>query len=203
MKADRKVGEEEGGPDDLRTLLDHWTVPGPPLEIEEALRRTFRSRPSRWRYRVGLAAAAVLTLLLLYQVTPLRQSAPPGLAERAVSTPSPVPLVPSAPTAELAAVESRTSVRSTPRVSRARPTPSGETLVVIEPGQADLLVRFARQLQGTRQVPPGASLPQIDFVPADAPASAIQKTQAKDDVLSYRTNWEKVGSEWPLVQRSL
>ena len=203
MKADRKVGEEEGGPDDLRTLLGHWTVPGPPLEIEEALRRTFRSRPSRWRYGIGLATAAALALLLLYQVTSSRRSAPPGRSERAASVPSPAPLVPSTPAAELAAVESRASVRSTPLVSRARPTPSVETLVVVEPGQADLLVRFARQLQGTRQAPPGVSLPRIDLVPAEAPAHEIPQAESKEEVISHRTEWKRVGSEWPLVQRPL
>jgi hypothetical protein len=87
-------------------------------------------------------------------------------------------------------------------VSRARPTPSGETLVVVEPGQADLLARFARQLQGTRQAASGVSLPRIVLLSADVSAHEIPQAESKEEVISHRTEWEKVGSDWPLLQRS-
>ena len=81
--------------------------------------------------------------------------------------------------------------------------PPAETEVLVEPGQAELLVQLARQLRGTRQALPGVSMPRIDEVRADAPASPIPEMQAGDEVLAYRSQWEKVGSEWPTWQRSL
>ena len=202
MKADGELGSgSDREPEELRTILRQWKVPGPPLEIEEQLRRTFRGRRSKRRRTVWLAVAASLALVLAYAVRPLGRPAPPLVAER------PAPVAP--PASPASTVEpNRVETRGPVHASRARARPAraarpARSEVLVEPGQAELLRQLARQLRGTRQAPPGASLPRIEVMPANAPAGPILETQARDDVLEYRAHWEKVGSEWPFVHRSL
>jgi hypothetical protein len=204
MKADREFGGGDGEPEDLRKILRQWTVLGPPPEIEEQLRRTFRRRRSKKQRIVGLAVAAGLTLLLVHQVTGPLRPGPPGVAERAASVAPPASTPPSPVMVPPTRIESRAPLPSVPARARRAPTaPPAETEVVVEPGQAELLVQLARQLRGTRQALPGVSVPRIDEVRADAPASPIPEMQVGDDVLAYRSRWEKVGSEWPTWHRSL
>jgi hypothetical protein len=61
MKANLRPGPEDGPEREaLRAFLRQWHVPGPPPDIEEDLRRTFRRRRSGRRPVVWLALAAGL-----------------------------------------------------------------------------------------------------------------------------------------------
>jgi len=201
MKANLTPGPEDGPEREaLRAFLRRWHVPGPPPGIEEDLRRTFRRRRSRRRPVVWLALAAALALLTLWQVTPTAKPVPP---ERpvVVASPRPAPSVPP----ESSPIVSRGDVAAAPaplaRVVRA-PVPPTEPEVIVEPGQADLLVQLGRELQALRQAEPGGTPPRIETVPADAPVAPIPKMGAAE-AQSYRAEWETVASEWPFIHLSV
>jgi hypothetical protein len=184
-----------GEPDELREILGQWKVPGPPREIEDDLRRTFRRRRGRRPPVIWLALAASLALLLVHQVT--LSGRPPVVAERPLpNTLPPTPLVE-------ASLETRATPAPAPRVQRAAVAAPVGNAVIVEPRQAELLAEFARQLQGARQALPGVSLPQIEAVAADAPPPQIQAAQTQNTVPQYRNHWESVGNEWPFLHRSL
>jgi hypothetical protein len=84
-------------------------------------------------------------------------------------------------------------VRSAPRLSKRD--------VIVEPGQADLLVEFGRKLRGMRQAVPGTAMPRIETLPAYAPEAPIPAMGALD-LPPYRAEWETVAGEWPLVHLS-
>lgn len=180
-------------------MLRHWRVPGPPPDIEEGLRLAFRRRRPARRRIVWLSLAAGLALAVLSQVVPAR---PPARPERPAAVASPHPAAP-AP-AEAARVGRRAEgtpgpsasparVRSAPRLSKRD--------VIVEPGQADLLVEFGRKLRGMRQAVPGTAMPRIETLPAYAPEAPIPAMGALD-LPPYRAEWETVAGEWPLVHLS-
>jgi hypothetical protein len=199
MRVDGELGSGSGRePEDLRRILRQWKVPGPPPEIEDDLRRTFRRRRGRRPPLLWLAVAASLALLLVYEVKGPGRPARPVVAERpTLRTPPPPPRV------EANRREARATPDPAARTPRAPAAPPAEGAVIVEPRQAELLAQLARQLQGARQAPPGVSVPRIEAVAADAPPPQIRATQWRDTVLQYRDHWEKVGDEWPFVYRSL
>lgn len=184
MKADAKPGRgDDGGREPLRAVLQGWSVPPPPAEIEAALRREFRGR--RWHRRRGLAAwlslAAGIGLLAVW----------PLVSARPVSR-SAVASVPSfRPSASGHASASIQPPADSPNPSTVRRTRVGRRVpglkarvVVVEPSQAELLAEFGRSTWERPEAPPGASL---SGMPArDAP--------------TYRAEWEEVAGEWPVVQ---
>jgi hypothetical protein len=205
MKADRKFGSGGGGseePEELRTILRQWSVPGPPPEIEEQLRRTFRDGRSQKRRLVWLAVAASLAVAtslaflrayptkapgrIAEQPIPMSPAAPPqaGEAPRAVGTRAPGDAFPATPK----------------RVRVVRPVPND---VIVEPRQGELLLQLARQLNGTRQGAPSLSPPRIVVVPADELPSPVRKAQTRDSVLPHRDHWKQVESQWPSIHWSL
>lgn len=195
MKADGEFGWEGGRePEDLRGILRQWKVPSPPAEIEEELRRTFRRRRSRRRSIAWLAVAASLTLLLAYQVGRPGRPTSTFVAERPALESPPRP-----PVVEARRPEASVIQKAAAHAPRAAVVPSVECDVIVEPRQAELFAQLARQMQGARQALPGGSLPRIEVVSADEPAPAIRPAQARDTVLPYRADWEKVGDEWPFV----
>ena len=199
MRVDGGLGSGSGRePEDLQTILRHWKVPGPPTEIEDDLRRTFRRRRGHRPPLLWLAVAASLALLLVYEVKGPGRPAPPVVAERpTLRTPPPPPVV------EADRRETRATPDPAARAPRAAVAPPAEGAVIVESRQAELLAQLARQLQGARQAPPGVSVPRIEAVAADAPPPPIQAAQTRDTVLQYRDHWERVGDEWPFVHRSL
>jgi hypothetical protein len=202
MKANLTPGPEDGPErETLRAFLRHWHVPGPPPDIEEDLRRTFRRRRrSGRRPIVWLALAAGLALVALSQVVP-RRPAPP---ERRVAVASPRPALPVPP--ESNPMASRAGVAAAPaqsaRVRRA-PVPSPTELeVIVEPGQAELLAQFGRELRTVQQEATGTTPPRIETVPADAREASIPQMPATD-APAYRATWETVAGEWPFMHRSV
>jgi hypothetical protein len=199
MSVNRGLGSgSEREPEELRTILRQWRVPGPPPEIEDDLRRTFRRRRGRRPPLLWLAVAASLALLLVYQVKRPGRPAPPVVAERPTLRIPPAP-----PVVEADRRETRATPDAAAHAPRAAVAPPAEGAVIVEPRQAELLAQLARQLQGVRQAPPGVSVPRIETVAADEPPPPIRAPQARDTVPQYRAHWEKVGNEWPFVQRSL
>ena len=189
----------------LRPILDQWRVPEPPREIEWQLRRTFRQRrrAGRRRRQVWVAVAASLTLLAVFLSRRSEDAKPPAVAPAATS---PAPLAPMVTTAAPGRVEVRAASAA---ASRPRVIPSGATRrpeeleVLVEPGQAELLVQFARGLRGTRQAPPGLSMPRIEVVGADAPAGAIPEVPPTEVPAAHPTEWGTVAGQWPPVHRPL
>jgi hypothetical protein len=202
MKAKPTPGSGDGPEREaLRALLRQWHVPGPPPNLEGDLRRTFRRRRSSRRPVVWLVLAAGLALLALSQVLPTGRPVPP---ERPVVAASPRP-APSAPP-ETSPTVGRAEVAAAPvppaRVRRA-PVPSPtEPEVIVEPGQAELLVQFGRELRTVQQEARGTTPPPIETVPADAPEAPIPQMPATD-APPYRATWETVAGEWPFVHRSV
>jgi hypothetical protein len=185
----------------LRSVLRHWQVPGPPPEIEEELRRTFRRRRSSRRRTLWLSLAAGLTLLLVSQIKLTGRPVPPALPERPIAAASAPP--PSPTTVEPDRTGNLAPASASPVRGHRSPTASpAEAEVIVEPGQAELLVELGRQLRGVRQAAPGTSIPRIEVVPADAPATPIPAVQATD-VPQYRGDWETVAGAWPFVHRSV
>jgi hypothetical protein len=202
MRADRKPGSG-GVPEreSLRSILRHWEVPGPPREIEEELRRTFRRRRSSRRRTLWLSAAAGLTLLVLWQIKPSGRPLPPALPERPIAVASPSPPPPTTVKADGAGNPAPPSL--SPVREHRRPTAApADAEVIVEPGQAELLAVLGRQLRGVRQAAPGTTTPRIEVVRADAPATPVPTLQATD-VPRYRGDWETVAVEWPFVHRSV
>ncbi len=203
MKANLTPGPEDGPEREaLRAFLRQWHVAGPPPDIEEDLRRTFRRRRSGRRPVVWLALAAGLALVALSQAVPTGRPVPP---ERRVAVASPRP-APSgaarvrsgrAPGPDVAAAPA-----APPRVRRA-PVPSPtEHEVIVEPGQAELLAQLGRELRAVQQEATGTTPPRIETVPADAPEAPIPQMRATD-APAYRATWETVAGEWPFVHRSV
>ncbi len=200
MKVDGRWGSGSGRePEELRAILRQWRVPGPPHEIEDDLRRTFRRRRGRRRPVLWLVVAASLALLLAYQVKPPGRPSPPVVAERPMPrTPPPPPVV-----AETHRHETPATPVPAARTQRAAVAPPVEDAVIVEPRQAELLAQLARQLKGARQALPGVSLPRIEAVPAGGPPPRVRAVQEGDTLLQYHAHWEKVGNEWPFLHRSL
>jgi hypothetical protein len=201
MKANLRPDPEDG-PERaaLRAFLRHWHVAGPPPDIEEELRRTFRRRRSRRRPVAWLALAAGLALLALWQVTPTGRPVPP---ERpvVVATPRPAPSVPPEPSpVAVGRAEAAAAPASPARLRRVPVPPATESEVIVESGQAGLLVQLGRELQTLRQAEPGGTPPPIETVPADAPEAPIPKMHAAE-APSYRAEWETVAGEWPFIHR--
>ena len=199
MKVDGGLGSgSDREPEELRAILRQWKVPGPPREIEEDLRRTFRKRRGRRPPVLWLVVAASVALLLVYQVKLPGRPAPPVVTERPmVETPLPPPMVETNPN------EERVTPGPGARTRRAVVAPPVDDAVIVEPRQAELLAQFARQLRGARQALPGVSLPRIEAVAADVPPPQVQAVQERDALLQYRAHWETVGNEWPFLHRSL
>jgi hypothetical protein len=81
------------------------------------------------------------------------------------------------------------------------PSPT-EPEVIVEPGQAELLVQLARELRVLRPAEPATTLPRIETVPADAPEAPIPKALLAE-APSYRAEWETVAGEWPFIHRAV
>src|SRR6185503_15358649 len=94
MKADANHDWDDGEAAELRAALRGWTVPPPPTEIEDALRREFRRRRPRRPSAVwlSLAAAVVVVTLAAWPLVSSRLGGRPSVAR----FPS-QPLGPSAP----------------------------------------------------------------------------------------------------------
>jgi hypothetical protein len=203
MKTDLTRGSEDDPEREaLRAFLRHWDVAGPPPDLEEDLRRTFRRRRrSGRRPAVWLALAAGLALLALWRATPTGRPVAP---ERPVAAASPRP-VPSA-RVESSPIVGRAEPASVPappaRMRRAAASPPREADVIVEPGQAELLVRLGRELRLLRPAQPATTLPQVETVPADAPEPPFPRVPATD-APAYRATWETVAGEWPLIHRSV
>ena len=186
----------------LRAFLRHWHVAGPPPDVEEELRRTFRRRRrSVRRPVVWLALAAGLAFVVLSQIVPKGRPLPP---ERpvAVASPRPAPAV----TPESSPIVSRAGVAATPaapsRERRPPVRPPDEHEVIVEPGQAELLAQLGRELRTVQQEAPRTTPVLIETVPADAPEAPIPQMPATD-APAYRATWETVEGEWPFVHRSV
>ena len=203
MKANLTPDPEDGPEREaLRAFLRHWHVAGPPPDVEEDLRRTFRQR-RRWGRRpvVWLALAAGLALLALSQVVPKGRPVAP---ERPVVVASPRPAPTVAP--ESGTIVSRAGVAAAPvppaGVRRA-PVPSpAAPEVIVEPGQAELLVQLGRELRTVQQEAPRTTPLLIETVPADAPEAPIPRMPATD-APAYRAAWETVEGEWPFIHRAV
>ncbi len=186
----------------LRALLWHWHVAGPPPDIEEDLRRTFRRRRrSRRRPVVWLALAAGLALLALSQVVPKGRPVAP---ERpvVVTPPRPAPTV--AP--ESGAIVGRVGAAAAPaarsRLRRAHVQSPTEHEVIVEPGQAELLAQLGRELRTVQQEAPRTTPVRIETVAADAPEAPIPQMRATN-APAYRAAWETVEGEWPFMHRAV
>ena len=203
MKANMTPGPEDGPEREvLRAFLRQWHVAGPPPDIEEDLRRTFRRRRrSARRPVVWLALAAGLALFVLSQVVPRGRPAPP---ERPVVAASPRP-APSAPP-ESSPIVSRAGAAAAAapafRVRRAPvPSPAAHE-VIVEPGQAELLAQLGRRLRDVREAMPGTAVPRVETLPAGAPDLPIEDTRVTDQP-PHRNEWQEVAGEWPSVYRSV
>lgn len=195
--------DPENGPEReaLRAFLRRWHVAGPPPDIEEDLRRTFRRRRSRRRPVVWLALAAGLALLALWQVTPTGRPVPP---ERpvVVASPRPAPSVPPESSRTVTRADFAAAPAPPARARRATVLSPTEPEVIVEPGQAELLVQLGRDLQVMRPAEPGTTPPRIETVPADAPEAPIPRMRTTD-APAYRATWETVAGEWPFVHLSI
>jgi hypothetical protein len=205
MKADLRW---EDGPEreELRTTLRHWKVPGPPPEIEEDLRRTFRRRRARGRRALwpSIAAATVLALLAVWRIGVKDRPATTAPTGRAAAVPTPSPRRPTAvavgrsPSSAPVGLEPAAAVGAVrlPRPTRAQ----AEVEVIVEPGQAGLLAEFGRTLRTVRQAAPGTPVPRIEGASRETPVALAGASAT--DVPTYRGDWETVAGEWPLVHRS-
>jgi hypothetical protein len=203
MKANLTPDPEDGPEREaLRAFLRHWHVAGPPPDLEEDLRRTFRRR-RRWVRQpvVWLALAAGIVLVVLSRAVP---TGPPVPAERPAVTASPRPAPSAAP--ESGPTVSRADVAAAPappaRVRRTPVPPATEREVIVEPGQAELLTQLGRELRVVQQEAPRTTSLRIETVPADAPEAPIRHMQATD-APAYRAAWETVEGEWPFVHRAV
>jgi hypothetical protein len=202
MKANLTPGPEDGPEREaLRAFLRQWHVAGPPPDLEEDLRRTFRRRRSSRRPVVWLALAAGIALVVLSQAVPTGRRVPP---ERPVVATPPRP-VPSAPP-ESSPIVGRAEMAAAPapaaRVRRARAPSPTEHEVIVEPGQAELLALLGRELGTVQQEAPRTTPLHIEVMAADAPEAPIPKMPATD-APAYRATWETVEGEWPFVHRAV
>ena len=205
MKANLKPGGGDGpGGEELRSFLRHWVVPGPPPEIEEGLRRTFRrrrakGRPALW---IPLATAAALALLAVWRVGMKDRPVAPAPAERTVAVATPAPPAPAAVEPAPPPSAPAPGKPSAARPSR-RPTPAPrEAEIVVEPGQAQGLAELGRRLRDVLQGVPGTTVPRVETLSAAAASSPIPAVGATD-VPVYGAEWEAVAGEWPFVQQSV
>ncbi|MGD8897220.1 MAG: hypothetical protein PVJ73_14395 [Acidobacteriota bacterium] len=200
MKAnsDRNWDSDEGR-DELRSVLRHWRVPGPPPEIEEDLRRTFRRRRSRRRGLVWVSLAAGVTLLLVSQVertgrpVPLARPDAGAPVTRAV-LPPPTTQEPERPASVAAAPPARAHRRPSPEVA------AESEVVVVEPGQAELLAILARRLRGVGEAGRGP-IPRAESLSRDG-ALATTLAGPGTDAPQYVMQWETRTDEWTLVHPS-
>jgi hypothetical protein len=196
--------DPEDGPEReaLRAFLRHWHVAGPPPDVEEDLRRTFRQR-RRWGRRpvVWLALAAGLGLLALSQIVPKGRPVAP---ERPVVVASPRPAPTLAP--ESSTIVSRAGVAAAPAppagVRRAPVPLATEHEVIVEPGQAELLVQLGRELRTVQREAPRTTPLLIETTPAGAPEAPIPQMPATN-APAYRAAWETVEGEWPFIHRAV
>ena len=209
MKANLKPGGGDGpGGEELRSFLRHWVVPGPPPEIEEGLRRTFRrrrakGRPALW---IPLATAAALALLAVWRIGMKDRPVAPAPAERTVAVATPAPPAPAAvgpaPPPSAPAPGRPYAAVSAARPSR-RPTPAPpEAEIVVEPGQAQGLAELGRRLRDVLQGVPGTTVPRVETLSAAAATSPIPAVGATD-VPVYQAEWGAVAGEWPFVHQSV
>jgi hypothetical protein len=201
MALDLKSGSR-GGPEreTLRSILRQWEAPAAPPEIEEELRRTFRRRRARRRRPLWLSLAAALALLLAGQVewTHRRPSTAPPKSPPVRSTPRP-----SSPPAIALDRSGSPPTASVPPL-RERPRPDrrlAKPEVIVEPGQADLLLRFRDSLRDLRPPTTVLSNVPVDVVPAGTRKTPTLTAQAAE-VLRYQADWETVAGVWPVVQLS-
>lgn len=177
--------DSAGGPEreTLRGFLRQLEAPEPPAELEDDLRRAFRARTkdSRWGWLAAAAAVAVVVagLVLRFAVSPTEPT--PRTVASSSPTPGASPTAPPAaatPDPAPAAVVQAPRLHATPSHQRRPPEPPSAQ-VVVEPGQAELLARFGRDLQG---------LPEVALHDRTATMAAA--------------NWEPVSDEWPLMHWS-
>lgn len=204
MKANLTPDPEDGpGREALRAFLRQWHVAGPPPDIEEDLRRAFRRRqrrPSR-RPAVWVALAAGVALVVLSLVVTTRRPRAPGRPVVAVS-PEPAPTVPPGSSPAVRGTRIAAAPTDPPRVRQA-PVPSlTEPEVIVEPGQAPLLLQLGRELRTVQQEAPRTTPLHIETVPADAPEAPIPRMPATD-APAYRAAWETIEGEWPFIHRAV
>jgi hypothetical protein len=201
MKMDLRRGPG-GEPDEtLRSRLREWSVPVAPPGIEAELLRAFRQRRRQRRLAPWLALAAVLAGVAVWPL--LRKDARPSDAAGtpAVTARKPQPrsaVVPSEPAAPASTPAVRVALDSTGarrHTGRLRKAPA----VIVEPGQAELLVRLGETLQDLRPPTTVLSGAEVAVVPARAPETP---TLAAVGVPRYQAAWETVAGVWPLVQLS-
>lgn len=194
-------GRGEDGRHDLRRFLRQWPEPVAPPEIEEDLRRAFRRRRARRPTLWWLPLAAGLTLLLAWQIHRVGRPVSPiptGQRPLVSATPWPAPILgPDLPESEvfLPAPTPRRRTSSLPAVH-------AEPEVVVEPGQAELLVAFARTGPGVIEVGSGAAMPRAEGLSVGA-AVAPNLAMPEIGAVRYRTEWRARTDEWPLVQLSV
>ena len=199
MKADREFGGEGGREaDGLRGILREWEVPGPPPEIEDDLRRTFRRRRGWRRPVLWLSVAASVVLLLVYRATPHSRPGPPVVAERASAATPAAPALP--PPSPIAARPLETRARAVGELARAHPRAEA---AVVEPGQAALLAQLAGELRGKRCASPAGAAPQIVAAPLGSRPEPIPEAPPRDVFLPHHNEWKRIETEWPFVHRSL
>ena len=202
MKSNMTPGPEDGPEREaLRAFLRHWHVAGPPPDIEEHLRRTFRRRRrSGRRPVVWLALAAGIALVVLSQAVPTGRPVAP---ERPVVATSPRPAL-SVPPESGPIVDRASAAAPAPpaRVRRAPVPPPTEHEVIVEPGQAELLAQLGRELRTVQQEAPRTTPLRIETLPADAPEAQIPQMPAADTP-AYRATWKTVAGEWPFIHRSV
>src|SRR6185503_9167071 len=163
MKADANHDWNDDEAAELRAALRGWTVPPPPTEIEDALRREFRRRRPRRPSAVwlSLAAAVVVVTLAAWPLVSSRLGGRPSVAR----FPS-QPLGPSAPD-ERREAPIGTTARRASRAAAVLNAVKPEPAVVVEPAQAELLAEFGRRAWERAEAAPGASLPRMPV--AEAP----------------------------------
>jgi hypothetical protein len=176
VKADaRRHWDDDGGDDRLREALSGWTVAPPPPELEDALRREFRSRRARRRPAPWLSIAAALAMLAAWPLVSARLGRKPTPTLPRLPAPVAASSLPPAP-----------PIRPTPRpaVRRVAPPKAAEPPVVVEPAQAELLAAFARTAWERTEAEPGTSL----------------RTMPTAEAPTYRAEWEEVAGVWPAQQ---
>ncbi len=204
-------------PNQLRSALHEWPAPAAPPAIEARLRRTFRSRLGRprgvrWLPLAASVVLAVSALTLLLLVEPRgphdarsapRAEASTGPERASVSQPSPPPssLTP-------LAGDSRRANRRPGRPLSPRPpavpwpAAAGLPQIVVEPGQAELLVAFGSRLRDIHQAPAGASPAYLEHVAFDHwPDVPLTVTVA--EIPRVHGRWGPVSGEWPLMTRPI
>jgi hypothetical protein len=160
MRGDERWGGY-GEPEELRAVLREWTVPGAPASVAARLRQTFMRRRAARRRRILAAAAASLLAAALWRglmrpvpVTPRVVSGPtaPTTAGAGVAPPAPFP-APAPTIPSTMATMATTPVAEPARLAARRAAtahPSAEPAILVEPGQAERLVRLAGRLRDAR-----------------------------------------------------